>query len=141
MAEVIGLVVGIGSILKVIGYTSNLIRGISQAPNEALQLADQLDATHATLVSLKATLNLMHRPQIFLEIWTPSSDLVLKNLQTTMEQLHTKLGHNNKSPGRLRLGIWRRVKWQLEKDEIAGLQSQLTSYIQLVILAHNSFTQ
>ncbi|RDL40343.1 uncharacterized protein BP5553_00322 [Venustampulla echinocandica] len=140
MAEIVGIVASVGSVLKVIGSAGVLIRGITQAPHEAQQIANQLDATKATLTSLRASLQIVHRSEEFLSIWNGSTRTVLSNIKVTMEQLNAKLDGRAGSSGR-RLSFWAKSKWPFEREEALILQQQLQGYMQMLGMIQNAFLQ
>lgn len=141
MAEVVALMAGIGSILKVIGSATTVIKGIAQAPQEAAQIATQLEATSAILTSMKHSFAVVCRSQEFLDIWSGSTHLVLRNIQATTEQLNTKLGSDRNRTSRLNLGFWRKITWPLGREETLMLQLQLQGYMQMSSMIQNAFLQ
>lgn len=139
MAEIVGTTAAIGSILKAVVSAGTLIQSISQAPQEARQVADQIEATKAVLKSLQASLKTVNRPPEFLRIWNGSTRVILGNIRTTIEELNGRLGGQGTTPPRIvKLTFWRRVAWPLDREEGLRLQLQLQTYLQLLAITQNA---
>jgi hypothetical protein len=142
MAEALGLAVSIASIAEGIKNVGLYIRRVHSATLEARNIANQLEATRAILSSLKTSLDTMNRPQEFLNVWKPSTRLVLANVRLTMTQLNKRLGGDGDSlPKNPRLSFWRKVTWPLEKQDELCLVQQLHGYMQMLSLVQNGFIQ
>lgn len=141
MAEVIGTVAAVGSILKALTSTGALIHAISRAPREARLLADQIDATKATLKSLRASLRTMNRSQAFMDLWTDPTRQLLANLKETIDQLNLQLGGKRVSRASPSMSFWSRVRWPFDREETLMLQMQMQSYLQLLGMIQNAFLQ
>jgi hypothetical protein len=126
MAEVVGIVAGVGSILKVLTSTSIYLQGIGNASREAQEVANQVHATEAILKSLKASLKIVHRSQEFYGVWGDSTKLVLQNVKTTTEELNKRLGSQG---GKAKLNFWSKAKWPLAREEGLRLQQHMQAYM------------
>jgi hypothetical protein len=138
MAEVVGIIAGIGSVLKTLTSTGVYVQGVGSASREAQQLMDQIYATQAILKSLKASLKTVRRSQEFYDVWGGSTKLVLANCQTTIERLNERLGAQS---GKVNLKFWSKMTWPLEKEEGMVLQQHMQAYMQMLSMVQNAFLQ
>lgn len=138
MAEAIGIAAGIGSILKAIASTGIYLNGTVGASREAQEIASLVHATEAILKSLKASLKTIHRSNDFYGIWANSTNLVLRNVKVTIDDLNNKLGSQR---GTARLNFWAKVKWPLAREDSLLLQQHLQAYMQMLSIVQNAYMQ
>jgi hypothetical protein len=69
MTDAMGIVAGIGPILKTLTSAGIFLQNIDSASREAQEVASQVHATEAILKSLQASLQVLRRPQEFHDIW------------------------------------------------------------------------
>lgn len=138
MAEVVGVVAGIGSILKVLTSAGIYLKGIGSASHEAQAVARQVNATEAILKALQASVDGVHRPRAFFEAWDEPARLVLHDIQVTIEELNLRLGRQN---GQVKMGSWDKVTWPFAREESLILQQHMQSYLQMLGMVQNAFLQ
>jgi hypothetical protein len=138
MAEVVGIVAGIGAILKTLTSTGIFAQNVGSASGEAQEVVRQVHATEAILKSLQASLEVLRQPQEFHDIWVESTKPVMGNVKITVEQLNEKLSSNG---GKARLSLWRKAKWPLQKEETVVLQQHMQAYIQMLSMIQNAAIQ
>jgi hypothetical protein len=138
MAEVVGIMAGIGSILKTLTSTGIFLQNVGSASLEAQGVASQVHATESILRSLQASLQVLHRPQEFHDIWGDSTRLVLSNIKAVIEQLNKKLNSNG---GKAKLSFWGKVKWPLQREESVVLQQNMQACMQMMGFVQNAFLQ
>jgi hypothetical protein len=142
MAEGLAIAASITSILKGIATTSSLLRDIHGAPEQAKQVAAQIEATKAILTALKTSVSTQRRSQEFHTVWNASARTVFKNIWGTIVKLNERLGGSGtRVPATIRLGLWRRVKWPLGREEGLHLLIELHGYMQMLSLVQNGFMQ
>lgn len=138
MAEVVRVVAGIGSTLKVLASAGLYIKGISSASHEAQAVARQITATEAILKALQASVDGVHRPRAFFDAWDEPVRLVLHDIRVTIEELDDRLGRQN---GKVRMGAWNKLTWPFVREESLILQQHMQSYLQMLGMVQNAFLQ
>lgn len=137
MAEVVGIVAAIGSLIKTVGHTYLLIEDMKNAPQDVKDIVSQLGATEAVLKSLMATLNAVKREEQFLWDWNDSLTIALAYVENIVAQLQRNLGiEDGQAP---KLTPWKKFTWSLEKDEIRRLQIHLQAAMQALHITSAAF--
>lgn len=129
MAETVGIIVGIRSILKALGSTAVYLNSAASASREAQEIANLVHAKEAILKLLKASLETTHRSDEFFDNWAASTKLVLRNVKVTIDDLNGRLSSRR---GSARLNFWAKVKWPLARNDLLMLQRHLQAYMKML---------
>jgi hypothetical protein len=131
MAEVLGIISAVGSILKSLSKIISIIDRIHNAPKDAKETMQEVEALRAVIQDFGATLKATnHKPKPH---WIETSETILQNTKTTAEKLEETI--QGSTGGVLGFG---RVKWTLNSTETANYCEKLRSYTMMLNMLQGS---
>jgi hypothetical protein len=139
-AEPLTIAASIGSAIKFVASACLYVKGVANASDQAQQVADQLHATKTLLKAVKLSMQAIHRPRHFIDLWTPTTNVIIKNIRESITQLNQRLGGGGtRSLEVIGLNTWNRLTWPLEREETLVLQQHLQAHMQMLSMVQDAF--